>query len=303
MDQKARSELLNRTPPAGISVFFAGNHPLRALSERVIGWLRDHDFAPEIVDIEQDDQLRGLLQAPQATTHLPILCADGRIIGAGDPLLDLIDSGQLEALLREPLSATQPQIAVSPAALAVWQGALGSPSEDVIRISVSSAFEHELGVDSLHPDDLLFDIGGVRVALDPASALRANGLAIDWVEEGEVRGFRINNPSQPSTSHEIDCETLSQVLEADTTPLIIDVRTPDEHQREHIAPSRLLDSGLVDALGLLDRRTPLLFYCDNGRRSQRAAQRYVEQGFSNVAVLKGGLNAWKLHLANAQPIG
>jgi monothiol glutaredoxin len=42
----------------------------------------------------------------------------------------------------------------------------------------------------------------------------------------------------------------------------------------------------------LDKNSTLVFYCHHGIRSQQAAQRFVDEGFTNVFNLSGGIDAW-----------
>jgi len=45
-------------------------------------------------------------------------------------------------------------------------------------------------------------------------------------------------------------------MEGPNPPLVIDARTEQEYNDERISGARLLDASLLDALQLLDRRTP-----------------------------------------------
>ncbi|MBM9537687.1 rhodanese-like domain-containing protein [Desulfobulbus alkaliphilus] len=52
--------------------------------------------------------------------------------------------------------------------------------------------------------------------------------------------------------------------------------------------------------------TPLILLCSSGNRAQKAAEKFVEAGFSDVKVLQGGVNAWEreglpLHGTNPTP--
>jgi monothiol glutaredoxin len=254
------------------------------------------------VDIETDESLGCLQGIGPDNALLPILCVQGQVAAAGSLITDLLDDGQLETLISTHGATKTPVIAVSPEALAVWQAALTGPS-DAIRLAVSAKFEHSLSVDAPQPGDIRLLISDIPLVIDQQSASRVDGLAIDWVKGNDTAGFRINNPNVLPNPREVDCETLERMLLASVQPLVIDVRTDDEYQSERLPTSKHLNAALIDALALLDRHTQLLFCCDNGRRSRRAALHYVELGFADVASLTGGLNAWKIHLAKSKTIG
>lgn len=84
------------------------------------------------------------------------------------------------------------------------------------------------------------------------------------------------------------------MMDAGDTFEFIDVRTPLERELAHIEGSRLLDRDYGDHLLTLDRNTTLVFQCHHGIRSQAAAEYCVQQGFTRVYNLIGGIDAWSL---------
>jgi SulP family sulfate permease len=83
-------------------------------------------------------------------------------------------------------------------------------------------------------------------------------------------------------------------LHVGTVPLIVDVREPREYERGHVPQAQLmpLPALLSDALDL-SHELPVVFVCQGGRRSTRAAYMLRCQGYENVAVLRGGMLAWE----------
>jgi monothiol glutaredoxin len=302
MSEKVYSQIASRASLGQIAVFFAGSNPLNAAFRLLKVWLEEHRIEFVQIDLEQDRELACLYSAEPDATKLPILCLDGRVVATGSLIQALVETGRLQRLLDRRDDAHTPVIAVTDQALTFWRAALRS-SSDVIRLSISERFEHSICVDAAQPEDLNLTIGDVLVVLDQQSAARANGLAIDWVTTENVSGFRVANPNQAPRVREIHCECLASILAEPTLPLLIDVRTNEEYQEERLPKARLLDAELIDALTLLQLSTPLLFYCDNGRRSRRAAQHYVDLGFCDVTTLANGINAWKIHLAKSPSIG
>jgi thioredoxin len=77
---------------------------------------------------------------------------------------------------------------------------------------------------------------------------------------------------------------------------LIDVRTPEEYQREHIEGSKLIvfNSGNYEQrLRQLDANRPVLVYCLSGGRSGQAAQQLRGWGVGTVYELQGGLLQWR----------
>lgn len=83
---------------------------------------------------------------------------------------------------------------------------------------------------------------------------------------------------------------------ADTTAIILDVRTPGEYKEEHLAGARQLDflnSEVFDAgIKLLDKSHTYYVYCRSGKRSHHACMKMKKQGFK-VFDMEGGILNWK----------
>jgi thioredoxin 1 len=78
--------------------------------------------------------------------------------------------------------------------------------------------------------------------------------------------------------------------------VILDVRTPQEYSRGHIANSTLMDLSdkeLTKKLSLLQKDKPVYLYCLSGSRSRILADYMVKNGFSEVYNLQQGLIDWQ----------
>lgn len=86
-----------------------------------------------------------------------------------------------------------------------------------------------------------------------------------------------------------------QTLIADPNVQLLDVRTPEEFDEGHIAGATLIDVNdstfIEKAVVALDKQRPVAVYCRSGRRSVRAANLLVGQGYT-VTNLNGGVMAW-----------
>lgn len=83
---------------------------------------------------------------------------------------------------------------------------------------------------------------------------------------------------------------------ADTTSIILDVRTPDEYKEEHLAGAQQLDflnTSVFDAgIKLLDKSHTYYVYCRSGKRSHNACIKMKKQGLK-VFDMEGGILNWK----------
>lgn len=83
---------------------------------------------------------------------------------------------------------------------------------------------------------------------------------------------------------------------ADTTAIILDVRTPGEYKEEHLAGAQQLDflnTSVFDAgINQLDNTHTYYVYCRSGKRSHHACMKMQKQGLK-VFDMEGGILNWK----------
>jgi len=78
----------------------------------------------------------------------------------------------------------------------------------------------------------------------------------------------------------------------------LDVR--ENHQTLGIPNAQYLDAKLLDdILGHWPKESPILVYCESGKRGMDAAQFLQDRGFAQVYFLEGGLEAWAKEFAPA----
>lgn len=83
---------------------------------------------------------------------------------------------------------------------------------------------------------------------------------------------------------------------ADTTAIILDVRTPGEYKEEHLAGARQLDflnTSVFDAgIKQFDKSHTYYVYCRSDKRSHHACMKMQKQGLK-VFDMEGGILNWK----------
>lgn len=92
----------------------------------------------------------------------------------------------------------------------------------------------------------------------------------------------------------LDTQAFQETLKQEGVQLV-DVRTPEEYEEGHIANALLInvkDSTFVaEAKKSLDKSKPVAVYCRSGKRSKKASDILVENGYS-VYELSEGMNGW-----------
>lgn len=266
-----------------VVVFAVGPDLEQAPTREMVERCRQHGAEALLLDASQDPWFSEHLQDPRMREHFPLLCIRGGLVGGLEVVRQLDARQQLGPLLRTALSPDIPSIALSREAAVQLRAALVEPTQR-IRLTISAAYDHDLLVDACRAGDLELVLGDIPVVLDADSAGRAQGVAIDWVKTDNGQAFRVSNPNRPEPVIFVDRAWLEREGSR-LNLLIIDARTAAEYAVAHIDAARLLDAALIDALESLDRETPLLFYCNGGIRSKKAAERYREFGFQRVYCL------------------
>lgn len=101
-------------------------------------------------------------------------------------------------------------------------------------------------------------------------------------------------PGNPGGIPTISVEAALQQQQGDPPALLVDVREMDEFLELRAVGSAFVP---ISELGMrfaeLPRDQPLLMLCHSGGRSSRATAFLLQQGYSDVSNVAGGMMAWK----------
>ena len=107
-------------------------------------------------------------------------------------------------------------------------------------------------------------------------------------------GMLTSSSSAVNAYVDVDVSQAKQMIDSNPDLVILDVRTQSEYDAGHIQNATLIPvSELGGRLGELDKNREILVYCASGGRSATASQTLVENGFSKVYNMLGGITAWK----------
>jgi rhodanese-related sulfurtransferase len=90
--------------------------------------------------------------------------------------------------------------------------------------------------------------------------------------------------------------------------VLIDIREPEEHAREHIVGARLVPISGFDQHDFdRDHDKAVIVHCRSGMRTAEHAASIIARGFPRAFALEGGLEAWKkaglpVHVDRSRPI-
>lgn len=246
------------------------------------------------VNILSDADIRGGMKEYSDWPTFPQLFIKGEFVGGADIVRQMHEAGDLEKKLGDLVTpAKAPTLTVTARAAAELSAALkdGTPG-DVIHLTITPTWEHQLDLGAKEATHVTIESGGITVQLDRASAGRAAGVVIDFIEGADGAGFKIDNPNRPAAVKEIAPKALKALLDEGKVKQLWDVRTEKEREIAKLPGARLLDDAGMAELEGLPKDTPLAFHCHHGGRSRAAAEHFLKQGFTNVYNLAGGIEAW-----------
>jgi monothiol glutaredoxin len=278
-----------------VVLFMKGNpqSPRCGFSAAASGVLNElvGDYAT--VDVLEDPEMRDGIKAYGNWPTIPQLYFKGELIGGADIVQSMYNSGELQKLfgLPEP-DRTPPQIAISDAAAQAIRSALADSEAGLaLQLAIDGRYQAQFHLAESDSHAIRSESNGIAIEMDVATAQRARGIRIDWVETVQGAGLSIDNPNAPAQVKTLTVQQLKERIErGDIT--IIDVRPADERAQSALSqPFRTLDDG-IEPLQQLPKDTAFAFLCHSGVRSAQAAEHFRNLGFRNVYNVAGGIDAW-----------
>jgi monothiol glutaredoxin len=246
------------------------------------------------VDVLSDPEIREGIKHYGDWPTIPQLYIDGELVGGSDIVEQMARSGELHAALGvAPPDRTPPAIEITPAAAAMLRDSIaGAGPGYALQVAVDAAFKTQLQLGPVDPDAIAVEAGGIRVQFDLASAPRARGLRIDWVDDERGRGLVVDNPNAPAAVKTISAVQAAKML-GDGALTLVDVRPVEERAVASVrVPFSVLDEGASAEIEAMPKDTPLAFLCHHGRRSAAAAEHFNRLGFTALYNVDGGIDAW-----------
>jgi monothiol glutaredoxin len=310
MDDSTRQQIEGAIRSNQVVLFMKGTPkaPRCGFSATVVGILDELVGQYKTVDVLADGKIRDAIKEFSEWPTIPQLYVKGEFVGGCDIVREMYESGELHETLGVKVDAVPaPKVNVSAAAVAALSEAIEDAtsqepgSSHYVRVEVDQDFQHALSISAKQPRDIEVPAGGLTLLFDRASARRAEGLGIDYVQGAEGPAFKLENPNEPPRVKSIDVKSLKAKMAEDASLELLDVRSQEERDKAMIQGSKLLDREAQRYLLGLDKSTALYFHCHHGQRSQQAAAFFLSHGFQNVYNVSGGIDAWSLEVDPSVP--
>lgn len=275
--------------------------PRCGFSAQVCSILEDLGVSFTSLDVLTDPTLREEIKTFSNWPTIPQLYVGGQFIGGCDIVTELFQSGELNRLLGVgEVEKLAPKILISNSAAAAFASAGGGENES-LRLEISPNYEYDLLFDSPKLGDIEVTTNGVTLRMSRATAKRADGLEIDFVEGPAGAGFKIHSPNERVGVKSISPKDLEKLIAELPDIELFDVRTEQERAIAQIPNSRAMDNRGEQHLRSIDKGAPVFVYCHHGARSRAFAQQLVDAGYRNVHNLEGGIDAWSREVDPSVP--
>lgn len=287
-----------------VVLFMKGNprQPLCGFSARTAGILDSLLDSYTSVDVLADEELREGIKVFGNWPTIPQLYVGGELVGGCDIVTTMFNSGELHEHLGLPRpDRTPPELTITAAAAERIREAMQGHADVALHLQVDPDWQARFSLAPAQGQEIEVAAGGITVLLDLASAQRARGAVIDWVSNMQGEGLSISLPGAPPPIPQMSVQELAGKL-ADAAVTLVDVRSGDERAKASIAGALAMDADLMEQLEAMPRDTPLAFHCHTGRRSQVAAEHFRKLGFTNVANVAGGIDAWSREIDPGVPV-
>lgn len=304
LDPALRSRIESILNANRVVLFMKGqpSMPQCGFSAKAVGALQDLGVEFDHVNVLADADIREGIKAYGEWPTIPQLYIDGELIGGSDIILQMAGNGELSSVLG--LSApdrTPPRITVTPAAVEMLRGALADSPGASLQLGIDARFQPNFQLAPHDDNAIAAESNGLRVQFDLASARRAEGITIDWVDDIRGKGLAIDNPNAPKAVQELSVRDADDQLRAGSIT-VVDVRPADERAIAAInAPFETFDGDNRARLEALPKDTALAFLCHHGGRSAQAAEQFRALGFTKVSNITGGIDAWSNEVDNGVP--
>ena len=268
--------------------------PQCGFSAKAVGALADTGVEYGHVDVLSDPEIREGLKVYGQWPTIPQLYIGGELVGGSDIIEQMANSGELHAALGvPPPDRTPPSITIAPEAERMLKESIANAGEGhALQLAIDANFNARLQLAPIDPNAISTEAEGIRAQFDLASARRAEGLRIEWVDDVRGRGLFIDNPNAPPKVQSMSPDEAARRAAAGDL-LLVDVRPADERTLAQApVPHRTLDEGGLAELEALPPDTAIAFLCHHGNRSAQAAEHFRQRGFRDLHNVVGGTEAW-----------
>jgi rhodanese-related sulfurtransferase len=148
----------------------------------------------------------------------------------------------------------------------------------------------------------LYHIGGCSsCGFQPDETLRGVCERNDGLDPGDVL-LAVRQEVEKEQALLIEPAELSEALQSDSPPVLLDVRTREEFEAVHIQGSTAFTQMLLqEMMTAWKKDRPIVVIDHHGIRALDAVAYFAGHGFPSIRALRGGIDAWSLEVDPSLP--
>jgi len=185
LKDSTREKIENIVQQNRVVLFMKGTpkEPMCGFSSKTVGLLDSVLENYESVDVLEDQEIRDGIKVYGNWPTIPQLYIDGELVGGCDIVTAMFNSSELHAMLGvEAPDRTPPEVTITDAAAEKILEAMEGHEGIGLHFSVDAGFQSQFNVAPAEGHEIMVTANGIEMYFDLASAQRANGAVIDWVD-------------------------------------------------------------------------------------------------------------------------
>lgn len=243
-------------------------------------------------NVLDDERLREGIKVYSDWPTIPQLYIKGEFVGGCDIVTEMYNAGELHELLGlEAPDRTPPEITVTPKAAEQIEGFLSQYPGQYLHFSVTPDWDARFEVGPRGGHEIATEASGLTFLMDLATAQRAKGATIDWVETMQGSGLKLDLPGAPPAVQSITARELNERLAQGEDIWVVDTRPEPDRMAKPVTFAIPLDADTMTKLKEADLDQAVVFMCHVGITSQKIADHYRKQGLRQLFNLEGGAEA------------
>jgi monothiol glutaredoxin len=275
--------------------------PMCGFSSKTVGLLDSVLNEYKSVDVLEDEEIREGIKIYGDWPTIPQLYIGGELIGGCDIITAMFNSSELHQMLGvEAPDRTPPEVTITDAAAEKILEAMAGHEGIGLHFAIDAGFQSQFNIAPAEGHEIKVETNGITMLFDLASAPRANGAVVDWVETMQGSGLTIHLPQAPEPVRQMSVTELKDNLESNSI-ILVDVRGSEERALAQLEAAKSMDGDTMKEIEAMPADTALAFICHIGNRSQVAAEHFRKMGFTNVSNVAGGIDAWSKEIDPSVP--
>lgn len=201
LDETTRSQIDSYLQSNRVVLFMKGTRqfPQCGFSATVAGILDRLVPDYKTVNVLEDESIRQGIKEYANWPTIPQLYIEGEFIGGCDLVQEMFESGELHGKLGVTIPDPEPpSIEVSDEAAELIREAMSGHPDHALHMSVDARGNAGLQLGPEPANAVRTENNGLVIFLDPLSASRADGLAVDLADTPQGQGLRVYRPDSDS---------------------------------------------------------------------------------------------------------